>query len=356
MNIANGCSGEYDKMSDFLDRHRGRKLLIQTHDIPDPDALASAEAFRILAKSRGISARVVVNGLPHRRENLALIKECGISVKLLDALNIKKSNRYRWAYIDCFPGNRNVTLHRYAPGNDFIAIDHHAQSPKNPYLKTEGVLIAEPGAGATATILTCMLFAAEVIPSTRLASALSYAIITDTMDFSRGTTQDDLDSFKMLFPYTNQRIISRLRNAPKPRHYFRTVRRSMDKAMFYRHVAWVNLGEVNGGEIVAEMADFILTCERISWSLALGYRGSRLFMSLRSSNPKARCGLVIARLLGNLKGAAGGHDQFAGGFIGLNASMDPERIADEVVERFVRNLIKIPHREPVPEGTLLAGE
>ena len=33
----------------FLDRIKGRRLLIQTHDVPDPDALASAEAFRMIA-------------------------------------------------------------------------------------------------------------------------------------------------------------------------------------------------------------------------------------------------------------------------------------------------------------------
>ncbi|MFC1511864.1 bifunctional oligoribonuclease/PAP phosphatase NrnA [Candidatus Latescibacterota bacterium] len=356
MAMANECSVEYKKVSDFLDRCQGRKLLIQTHDIPDPDALASAEAFRVFAKSRGISARIVVNGLPHRHENLALIKECKIPMTMLGNLNIKNPDKYRWAYIDCFPGNRNVTLHRYAPGDDFVAIDHHRKSLRRKRLRTEGVLISNPGAGATATILTSLLFTGEVIPPVRLASALSYAIITDTMDFSRGTAQEDLDSFKMLFPYTNQRIISRLRNATKSRHYFQTMRRSLDKAAFYRHVAWANMGVVSGGEIAAEMADFILTCERISWSLALGFCGSRLYMSLRSSNPKAQCGLVIARLLEHRRGAAGGHDQFAGGFIELGSSVDADRIADEVIERFVRILLRIPQKEPVPEGTLLAGE
>ena len=65
------------------------------------------------------------------------------------------------------------------------------------------------------------------------------------------------------------------------------------------------------------MADFILTCERITWSLAIGYTKTRLILSLRSSSPRAQCGKVIHRLIPRGEGTAGGHNQFAGGFIPL---------------------------------------
>jgi nanoRNase/pAp phosphatase (c-di-AMP/oligoRNAs hydrolase) len=344
----------YRLITDFFERSRGKHLLIQTHDIPDPDALASAEGFRELARSFGLDSTIIVHGVPQRRENLAMIRETRISVRQLTSLKIRNPERYRWVFMDCLPGNRNVTLHSSAPGRDFLAVDHH-QSVIPDRWKFSGTFITHPDVGATATLVTKLLTRFEVPLSSRLATALSYAIITDTMDFSRGTSREDLESFEALFPKTNQRQISRIRNAPKPRQYYRTVHDMLDRTYFHRNLAWVNMGAVSGGEIVAEMADFILMCENITWSLALGRNNSRLLLSLRSSNPRARCGEVIAKLLNRRKGAAGGHDQFAGGFIEMDSPDFADAVAGQVVQHFARIILRIPHAEPAPSGQLLIG-
>jgi hypothetical protein len=152
---------------------------------------------------------------------------------------------------------------------------------------------------------------------------------------------------------TNQKIISRLRNVTQPRGYFRTVHKSLDNAYFYRHVSWVFIGEVEGGESVAEMADFILSCERITWSLALGYTKEKLFLSLRAARPKARCAFIIRKLITNFPGAVGGHNQFAGGFINLDGGIDPSELADTIIKRFIRLILKLPKSIGIPEGTPL---
>jgi nanoRNase/pAp phosphatase (c-di-AMP/oligoRNAs hydrolase) len=355
MKTCNEFDNACRKVDEFFDAAAGRRLVIQVHDVPDPDALASAEAFRAIASARGFHSMIVAHGFPQRRENRALIKACGIAIRSLDSIHIVTPGRYAWVYVDCLPGNGNLTLHEQAPGDLFLAIDHHAWAHRREF-EGKSIYITDSTAGATATIMTRLLIDHDIEMTSKLASALSYAIITDTMDFSRGETQADLESFGALFPLTNQRIISRLRNVTKPRQYFRTVHHSLDNAAVYRHAAWVYCGEVGGGEIVAEMADFILSCERITWALAIGRCGLRLFMSMRSSNPKAHCGLMIGRVLAHMKGAVGGHDQFAGGYVELDAPGDADAAASEIIERFVRILYRIPHLRPVPPGSPLAGE
>lgn len=341
-----------ESIAAFLDRIKGRRLLIQTHDVPDPDALASAEAFRVIAKSRGINARIVTNGFPSRRENRALITECRITLTSLSRVIIKKPERHAWAYIDCLPGGGNVTLHSAAPGDVYFAVDHHAVARRGSF-RGDGTIIADTDAGATATIMAKVLVSMGIALTPRLASALSYAIITDTMDFSRGNTPVDLESFAALFPHTNQRIISRLRNASKSRSYFRSVHTSLGNTMSFRQVSWVNVGAVESGEIVAEMADFILSCERITWALALGYRGEKLFLSLRSANPRARCGRIIRRITAGHPRAVGGHDQFAGGVVTLEKPSKAQQTADEIINEYLRRVLRIPRSEPVPAGTRL---
>jgi len=344
------------KVSEFLNHVKNRRLLIQTHDVPDPDALASAETFRVIAREFGIKARIIVNGFPNRRENQALLRECKIKILPLGSVKIQKPSRYAWVFIDCLPGGGNVTLHKNAPGDVFLAIDHHVKAKVSSKLKGKGIYITDPNAGATATILGSILLDIDIPFPPRLASALSYAIITDTMDFSRGTTRADLDCFSGLFPKTNQKIISRLRNASKPRQYFRMVQKSLVNANFYRHISWVFIGAVESGEIVAEMADFILSCERITWSLALGYNSNRLYISLRSENAKANCGKIIHKLAWRQRGAVGGHNQFAGGFIELDSSADAKEIAEVITDQFIRIILRIPQSMDVPDGSPLVGK
>ncbi len=101
------------------------------------------------------------------------------------------------------------------------------------------------------------------------------------------------------------------------------------------------------------MADFILSCERITWSLAIGYMSGKLYLSIRSSQPKARCVYVIKRMVPKSMGTVGGHNEFAGGFVYLDSESDPDRIAEMLIKRFVRIVLRVPKSADDPEGTLL---
>ncbi len=341
------------KITKFLDRAKSRRLLIQTHDIPDPDAIASAEAFRVMARHLGVDAAIVSNGLPQRRENRVLLRECMITLKPLESLKIKNPEHCAWVYIDCLPGGGNVTIHPLAPGDLFMAIDHHGR-PKSALKFDPGqFLVEEPEAGATATLLGEILIEMGIPISPRLASAMSYAIISDTQDFSRGASKADLEVYAAIFPHTDQAIISAIRKARKSRRYFRTVHRCLEHANVYRTIAWTWIGEVESGEIVAEMADFILGLETIEWALVLGHTKDRMYLSMRAATHSGSCADMIRKLVPFSPFTVGGHDRFAGGFIPVDRVDDIEEMADFLVERFIRQALKIPASQAVPKGTPL---
>ena len=333
-----------------------RRLYIQTHDIPDPDALASAEAFRHVAKHFGVTARLVANGFPHRRDNKAMLAECKINLRSLDSITVTRKDRVAWAFMDCLPGSGNVTLLPTAPGDLFIAIDHHGVPDRIFERAEHAFLVKDRSIGATATLLARLLFELDIPFPPRMASALSYAIITDTQDFSRGATETDLKIYTALFPLTNQRIISRLRNVSRPRPYYGTLHTMLENAETYRHVAWAYIEEVVTGESVAEIADFLLACDRITWTLVLGHTTDRLYLSVRSSQPKALSARVIRRIIAGLNGAVGGHNEFAGGYIRLGKEDDPAAIAGGIIRRFVKTVLRIPKRAEDPEGSPLIAD
>ncbi len=135
-----------------------------------------------------------------------------------------------------------------------------------------------------------------------------------------------------------------------------TIYKSLVNTYTYRHVSWVYIGTVDSGEIAAEMADFILSCERVTWALALGNTSERLYLSLRSSHPKARCSRIIHKLVKYFHSTVGGHSLFAGGFIFLNPSDNPKEIADLLIQRFLRLMLRLPKSAEIPVGTSLVGE
>lgn len=343
------------KITEFMRLAKNRRLLIQTHDIPDPDAIASGEAFRLIAVHFGMKATLVANGLPQRRENKTLLQECLITLKPLDSVVIRDTSRYAWVYIDCLPYGGNVTMHPAAPGDLCMAIDHHGHHHLSQEQASNPFLVVEPDAGATATLLGEVLIEMGIPFTARLASAISYAIISDTQDFSRGASKTDLEVYASIFPHTDQRIISRIRNARKSRRYFRTVHKCLECALTCRNITWTWLGEVESGEIVAEMADFILSLENITWSLALGHTKDRMFLSMRSSSPTASCAKAIRRLVPFSPFTVGGHDLFAGGFIPIDHVEDIDEMADFLIERFIRHVLRIPASQAVPKGTPLIG-
>jgi nanoRNase/pAp phosphatase (c-di-AMP/oligoRNAs hydrolase) len=85
------------------------RLLILTHNNPDPDSLASAYAFKfLLKKTLGKEADIRFGGLVGRAENKAMIQQLRIPV-----LSVEKSNFSKYSHIavlDTQPGAGNNSL------------------------------------------------------------------------------------------------------------------------------------------------------------------------------------------------------------------------------------------------------
>ncbi len=182
---------------------------------------------------------------------------------------------------------------------------------------------------------------------------MSYAIISDTQDFSRGASKTDLEVYAAIFPHTDQTIISSIRNARKSRSHFRTVHRCLETRTYSENIAWTWVGEVESGETVAEMADFILGLETIEWALALGHTHDRMFLSMRAASQSGSCADMIRKLVPFSPFTVGGHDRFAGGFIPVDRTEDIDEMAEFLIERFIHQTLKIPASQSVPRGTPL---
>src|SRR5512147_2035673 len=64
----------YSNIAEFLEAHRGENHLIVLHDFPDPDAISSAFAHRLISNRYGIDTTIVYRGKISHQENIALIR------------------------------------------------------------------------------------------------------------------------------------------------------------------------------------------------------------------------------------------------------------------------------------------
>jgi len=314
---------------------RGR-VLILTHDNPDPDSLASAAALRfLLAEVSAAEALLAFGGIVGRAENRALLRYLPIKTQPVEALAFEEFDLL--ALVDTQPrtGNNSLPPDRLPA----IVIDHHPLRRQTRQVPFRDI---RRNYGATSTILTEYLRAAGISPETRLATALFYAIRAETQDLGREASRADIEASLYLYPFTNRRLLSRIEYSRVPPEYFRALGRVLKSATVHDGVVVSRLGELKYPDMVAEMADLLLRLESARWAICLGTYKEDLFLSLRTSEEDANAGALIRKMVGRI-GAAGGHGMMAGGRIPLK-DQGPRAVArleERLIRRFLRAL-KIP--------------
>ncbi|HTG44037.1 MAG TPA: DHH family phosphoesterase [Verrucomicrobiae bacterium] len=317
----------------FLARHKERlsPLLILTHDYPDPDALAGAFAFQYLAlKVYGIESRIGYGGAIGRTENRAMVKILKIPVHRISPAQIKGFKHV--ALIDTQPrfGNNMFPANRRAD----IVIDQHPSETK----PNADLAVIDPDCGATCVLLAqALLLKAIEIPE-RVATAIAYGIISDTFDLYRAQRPDVVQTYLSILHRCDMKALARIQNPLRSRRFFITLHKGIRAAVAYRRLIVSHLGDVSSPDQVSEIADFLLTYERIYWVFCTGRHKGNLHLSLRTNRPNAAAGEVLRDIVSN-RNQAGGHGSIAGGRckIGLNA---PEEVWGQTEQELHQRLVK----------------
>jgi nanoRNase/pAp phosphatase (c-di-AMP/oligoRNAs hydrolase) len=111
----------------------------------------------------------------------------------------------------------------------------------------------------------------------------------------------------------------------------------------------INLGELAYPDLVAEVADLLLSLEGARFVLCCGRYGNKVYLSLRTEPSERRAGTLMRQLIGN-QGAAGGHGTMAGGRLHAPARTDAELdlAFDGLVRRFLAINGRSPSTPPIP--------
>ncbi|HEX9780876.1 MAG TPA: DHH family phosphoesterase [bacterium] len=298
-------------------------LLILAHNYPDPDAIASAWALAHLAERvSGIRCRLGYGGMIGRIENQMMVKLLRIPIQPVKPDTLERTKHV--ALVDSQPPfeNNPFSSRRRAT----IVIDHH---PRHSRTKADLVMIDETAGATTSLLVEALLESGLELPA-RLSTAMVYGIGSETQRLGREAGPRDVAAYRACFPKANMRALSKIENPPRPGSFFQTLGKAIQRAFTARDVIGVHLGPLPSQEIVAQIADFLMTHEKMRWSVVTGRYDGKMIVSLRTRNPRAKAGRLLRRLLGGGT-SAGGHGMIAGGsvLIGSEASEDTWQAAEE---------------------------
>ncbi len=337
-----------ESVKEIIEWIRGKgKVLIVTHDNPDPDSIASAVALRhLLLVSTGQNAVIAYGGIVGRSENRSMVKLLEIPLVQICALDLDQFSVV--CLVDTQPDTGNNSYPAGRPVH--LVIDHHP--PKTDLSRVCWVDIRE-GYGASATILYEYLCTQGISINTRLATSLFYAIKSETQDLGREWSKADREAYLKLLPVSNNRILFQIVHPPVPREYFSGFRTAIEKALVYGPVLVFNLKKIDNPDLVAELADFLLRQEGISYVLGMGWYDGMQILSMRSDDHNAKLGLAIQEMVAGI-GTAGGHGMVAGGQIRNIAADDNSQ--NELERLLTRRLFKVLQIAQTPGVRLLEND
>lgn len=303
-------------------------LLIVMQDNPDPDAIAAAVALRKLVDNvAGIKSSIAHGGIVGRSENKALVKYLNLTLSECASIDFDKFDLI--AMVDTQPGTGNNSLPQDREVD--IIFDHH---PIKKMTRSSSFYDIRARYGAASTILVEYLVLANIEIEMPLATALLYAIRSDTQDLGREACNADIEAITHLFPIANKRMLSRIQRGSVPGKYFVMLASALKNAQVYEDTIITELGDISNPDIIGEVADLLLRHDGIEWVMASGVFNDKFLISIRTNDEKKRADQAIEKIVNKI-GTGGGHLTYAGAQVPLD---DQKSLKDiPKIEKIVKN-------------------
>src|SRR3954468_13618892 len=316
------------------------RVLIMLHNDPDPDAMASGLALRnILRRTKATAIIGAFQGVT-RPENLRMVNLLDIHIEAITQESLKDFDRI--AMVDVQPHYFGGLIDRVD-----LVIDHHPE--QQGYTAVFKDIRADYG--STCTILTEHLRAVDVNISERTATAMLYAIKSDTLFFNRSTSRVDLEAFSYLYPLADAAMIRKMEGAELTSQRLDYVTRAHEHGVLSDQVFCAFLGSMPREDFIPYVADFFLQLEDVKWTVIGGIVNDSLVVSVRNLGYTKNAGEFVRRFFSDI-GSAGGHRAMAKAVVALRAFREkfgdlPADAMSAKLQAFAHEFLA--HDAPAPE-------
>ena len=281
------------------------KIVVQCHDNPDADALASGFGVYTYFKAQRKNVRFIYGGrYPIQKSNLILMKDMlQIPVEHVETLEPPEL----LVTVDCQYGEGNVT--RFEAKN-IAVIDHHQVSGQLPELNE-----VRSNLGACSTIVRELLEAEglAINADKRLATALYYGLMTDTNNFTE--VSHPLDKDLRDDAAFDRSLITRFRNANLSLRELEIAGQALINYRYnetYRYA--VAMAKPCDPNILGMISDLMLEVDTVETCLVYSIQPFGVKISVRSCVKEVKASELVEFITDGI-GSGGGHLEKAGGFI-----------------------------------------
>lgn len=293
-------------IKELIDLCAGKKVYVQTHNFPDPDAIASAFGLQKLLEKFDVQALICHEGQIDKLSAKKMLDLCGIKMLSRAEFEPEMTETDMIVLVDCQKNNGNTTD---LIGDEVAAIDHHPTVVKIDY-KYFDLRIC----GACSSIITEYYRKLGITPDPLVATALLYGIKMDTLQFTRGIIPFDIQMFEYLFPFVDKNILSQLERNNMEFDDLRAYGTAIKNVSVFNKTGFTFIDFPCPDAMIAIISDFILSLVEIEVAVVAAERPNGLKFSIRSERDDVDAGKLAHDVLGRY-GNGGGHAVMAGGFV-----------------------------------------
>lgn len=284
----------------------GKHIYIQTHNFPDPDAIASVFGLQRLLSLYSISSTLCYDGRIDKLSASKMLKAFQIEMFPYEQLRPTMTEEDYVICVDAQKHSGNITDF---VGDEVACIDHHPTFVPMKYHYQDIRLT-----GACATLIAQYYQQISCKPDKYTATALLYGLKMDTLQFTRGVTDLDIEMFAFLFPLCDKKTLVRLERNNMEFSDLKAYGAAIENIELYDKVGLSYLSFPCPDSLIATISDFILGLQEVEIAVVFSYREDGVKFSVRSETPAIHAGHLVRDALHGY-GDGGGHATMAGGMI-----------------------------------------
>lgn len=290
-------------------------IFIQTHNNPDPDAIACAFALKNLLKYKGLESIICYEGTIEKYSTKKMIELLTIEISFVDSEKDKIIHKQdNIIIVDAQKYNSNISNFK---GKEVACIDHHPIFTEFKYSFQD----IRPEYGACSTILAEYFYENNIPIDEDTATALLYGLKMDTLDLSRGTSHKDIDMYCELFKKANIEKLNIINKNVLEIKEISAYSNAIESIKVYNNIGFANAGLNCPDSLLACVSDFLISIKEVEFSVVYSERDKEVKFSIRNEVDELDAGRIINKVLEGI-GDGGGHKLMAGGRIYINELSD----------------------------------
>ena len=266
------------RLDKLLTERSGDRQLILIQDFPDPDALSSAWAYRLICKNYNVDCDIFYGGTLSHQENIALVRLTGLPARRWNPqTNTGPDLDQYQAYVLLDTQGTTSQLNRLVEASGlelFLIVDHHA-----PQKDVSANLVdLRPHIRATATILSQYLQSEKLLTLDRgngthvkCATALMHGLRSDTSNLMHATEADFMAA-AYLSNYSDPQLLAAVLMASRSKRVMDVIERSLRNRKVQNNVSIAGVGYLryDDRDAIPQAADFLITEENVHTAVVYG--------------------------------------------------------------------------------------